>query len=52
MLTFIIHVHSHLSLDSTSMTDAERDQIEAEAEDIIKHCRETIGLIRNTGIMT
>ncbi|KAK3597764.1 hypothetical protein CHS0354_006122 [Potamilus streckersoni] len=37
---------SHLSADTLKMTDAERDQIDTEAQRIIKHCQENIGIIR------
>ncbi|KAL3864487.1 hypothetical protein ACJMK2_006166 [Sinanodonta woodiana] len=37
---------SHLSGDTLKMTDAERDQIDTEAQRIIKHCQENIGIIR------
>ncbi|KAK3094420.1 hypothetical protein FSP39_001550 [Pinctada imbricata] len=42
-----VNAGSLLSMETSAMTDSERDQIEAEAEKIIKQCRETIGYIRN-----
>ena len=41
-----IVVHSLLGGHSSTMTDAERDQIDNDAQGIIKTCRQTIGRFR------
>ncbi|OWF49507.1 Syntaxin-18 [Mizuhopecten yessoensis] len=37
-----VNAGSHVTMEATRMTDAERDQIDTDAQDIIKTCRETI----------
>ncbi|XP_056004370.1 syntaxin-18-like isoform X2 [Ostrea edulis] len=38
---------SHLSAETSSMTDTERDQIDEEAEKVIHMCQESVALIKN-----
>ncbi|XP_060072961.1 syntaxin-18-like [Ylistrum balloti] len=37
-----VNAGSHVTMEASRMTDAERDQIDSDAQDIIKTCRETI----------
>lgn len=49
---FYFYWYSHLSLELSSMTDEERDQIDTDAETYMRTCSVAIQTLKNEGIDT